>query len=385
MFLVAAWMAAPLAGAIGITAGPYLQNVAQDEATLMWVTDADAVSWVEIAPCDSLHFYATQRPRFYESDLGRAVVRKKHRVRVTGLQPGTVYRYRVFSREVKAQESHHVDYGRTVATDVFRHEPPEFRTPSDGDTSCRFMVVNDIHEDSLLLADLLRPMAVEKPEFLVLNGDMVNYMDSEQQMLSTFVARVGEMFASETPFYMVRGNHESRGAHAMNYMDYFATPTGKPYYTFRRGGVYFVVLDGGEDKPDNDIEYSGTSFCDAYRAEQAMWLKEVTASDEFRNSPFRVVLLHVPPVQDTWHGPLHEKELWLPILNEAGIDLMLCAHLHKAVYNESGTDGAVFPVLINSNREALAVEADGKRLTVRTLDRSGKVLSTRSYDARKPQ
>ena len=62
------------------------------------------------------------------------------------------------------------------------------------------------------------------------------------------------------------------------------------------------MLDGGEDKPDSDIEYGGTSFCDAYRAEQAEWLAGVVESAEFRNAPFRVVVVHVPPVQDTWQA-----------------------------------------------------------------------------------
>ena len=46
------------------------------------------------------------------------------------------------------------------------------------------------------------------------------------------------------------------------------------YYTFRHGPAFFVVLDCGEDKPDNDIEYSGLADFDRYRATAADWLKE---------------------------------------------------------------------------------------------------------------
>ena len=60
-------------------------------------------------------------------------------------------------------------------------------------------------------------------------------------------------------------------------------------------------MDGGEDKPDNDIEYLGTGAFDAYREEEAAWLRKVVASQEFKTAPFQVVVIHVPPTQSTWH------------------------------------------------------------------------------------
>ena len=42
-------------GAIKIVCGPILQNVTENSATIVWATDADAMSWVEVAPADSKH------------------------------------------------------------------------------------------------------------------------------------------------------------------------------------------------------------------------------------------------------------------------------------------------------------------------------------------
>ncbi|MDE6528121.1 MAG: hypothetical protein K2L78_03645, partial [Muribaculaceae bacterium] len=70
--------------AIEIVSGPYLQNVTDSEATVVWRTDKDALAWVEIAPDDSLSFYAEERPRYYETDMGRAVVGRLHKVRIRG-------------------------------------------------------------------------------------------------------------------------------------------------------------------------------------------------------------------------------------------------------------------------------------------------------------
>ena len=57
---------------VKITGGPYLQNVTRNSFTVVWTSNMDAVSWVEIAPDDETHFYNTERPKFYDTrGLGR--------------------------------------------------------------------------------------------------------------------------------------------------------------------------------------------------------------------------------------------------------------------------------------------------------------------------
>ena len=79
---------------ITITHGPYLQKVGEEEVTVIWTTDKDAVSWVELAPAGNDSFYSQERPRYYDTVYGNKVVGKLHRVTITGLTPGTEYRYR---------------------------------------------------------------------------------------------------------------------------------------------------------------------------------------------------------------------------------------------------------------------------------------------------
>lgn len=357
---------------IRIASGPYLQLVGENEVTVVWTTNNKALSWVEIAPCDSLHFYAEERPKYFSTYLGRAVIDTVHKVTVPNLQKGTKYRYRIFSHEVLEEGPYYVAYGRTASTDVYGRLPLTFTTNDSSRPSTRFMVVNDIHGDSALFMDLMAGFRKDSVDFVVFNGDMVSYMESEDQIMNGFVNNAVRRFASETPFYMSRGNHETRGNFSKNFLHYFPTPTGLPYYTFRQGPVFFIVLDGGEDKPDSSIEYSGTAFFDDYRRKQADWLRQVVASQDFQDATYRVVITHVPPVKDTWHGQLHAKQLFLPVLNEAGVDLMICGHLHRYEYNEPGTDGALFPILVNSNRHALDVKADGSSLVVTVVGRDGK-------------
>ena len=50
-----------------IAGGPYLQNVTEDGFTVIWTTTTDAAAWVETAPDDGTHFYAVERPKYYDA------------------------------------------------------------------------------------------------------------------------------------------------------------------------------------------------------------------------------------------------------------------------------------------------------------------------------
>ena len=76
------------AQAIKIIHGPYLQAVSDTEATVMWVTDTKALSWVEVAPNDGTNFYHVERPQYYQTYLGKRVYGTVHQIRITGLEPG---------------------------------------------------------------------------------------------------------------------------------------------------------------------------------------------------------------------------------------------------------------------------------------------------------
>ena len=371
--------------AVKIIYGPYLQMIGETEASIVWVTDKKSLSWVEIAPDDGMNFYAEQRPQFFETFLGRKVLGTVHKIKLTGLTKGTTYRYRIFSQEVMEEQDYQIFYGPIASTNVYTKAPLTFRTLDSSQEKVRFFMDNDIHGNNDLFNSLLKEVKKGETDFVLFNGDMVSHMDSEQQLFEGFVTSAVKKFASEIPFYMVRGNHESRGRFAQNYLKYFPTPTGMPYYTFKQGPVFFIIMDGGEDKPDNDIEYLGTGAFDAYREEEAAWLQQVVASQEFKTAPFKVVVIHVPPTQSTWHGPLHTKKMFVPILNKAGIDLMLCGHLHQHIYAEPGTEGCNFPLLINSNKQVLDVSADNKTLNIVVKDEAGNPVKTFTFQAKKQE
>ena len=360
---------------IEIVCGPYLQNVTENEATIVWITNRNAVSWVELAPNDGSHFYAAERPRFYDHFAGHKQIGMLHRITLKGLDGNTRYRYRIFSQEVLENNYGYTNFGKTASSRVFKAEPYGFKTLDPATHEVAFAVVNDIHEDTGLLNDLLCQTDLEKTDFIVFNGDMVNHVESEKQILDRVLSPAVKSFASGQQFYFVRGNHETRGIFAREYMRYFKTPSGMPYYGFRYGPAYFVVLDAGEDKPDSDIQYFGLGVWDEYREEQAQWLKRIIETEQFKTAVFKIVLMHIPPTQNMWYGAVRAKEIFVPLLNQAGVNLMISGHLHRYYY-VSDADECNFPILINGRKQIVQVWITEKSMKIIVKDTAGKVLET---------
>lgn len=361
-----------------ITHGPYLQALGNTSATIVWTTNRKAVSWVELAPDDSTHFYLKERPRYFASEHGFKTVSTIHSVHLENLEPGTVYRYRVYSREVLSHKGTDVQYGKVDATAAYRSGPLQFITSSPSDENVSFAVVNDIHGKNDVLETLLGHASPEN-DLVFFNGDMISNIQSEEQLFSSFMDTAVKLFAGETPMYYSRGNHETRGNYAAAFPEYFPTSTGELYYLLRRGPVCFVVLDCGEDKPDSDIEYSGIADFDQYRSQQAAWLKEALGTEEFREAPYKVVICHMPPFGG-WHGEQEIAEKFVPLLNQAGAQVMLSGHFHRAQRSEAGEDGREFPVLVNDDATMLRVNAGADQMKIEVVDQEGKVVDTMLID-----
>lgn len=374
--MLSAWL---FSQSIQITHGPYLQKVGEDEVTVIWTTDKEALSWVEFAPAGNDSFYSEERPRYYETAYGNKVIGKLHRVTLPGLRAGTEYCYRIFSKEVLEYEGYRILYGNIAASDVYSQRPYTFRTLDTGKERIFFRVVNDIHGNSEHLRAMLSDVNKGNTDLVIFNGDMVSGVNMEEDIFTGFMDTAAMLFASEVPMYYVRGNHETRGRLSSSVYDYFPTPTGEFYYGFKIGPVFFLVLDSGEDKPDSDIEYSELACFDDYRSKESKWLETMVKKPEFRSAQYRIVLMHMPPVGSSWHGTRDVAKKFLPLLNHAAIDLMICGHTHAYGFFNKGEEGLNFPVLINDDETSLEVEASDK-ITVKVNDLTGKIVHAHTFD-----
>lgn len=353
-----------------IVYGPWIHGISETGFTVLWTTRDPSLAWVEIAPDDGSDFYACERERFYETVAGRRVSGTFHKVEISSLEAGTAYRYRLCEKKIADDSNAYaIAYGpETACRPVSR-----IRTLDRRQKVCRFAMLNDIHERDSLAKTLLKTVCPSGIDFLVLNGDIVNSSESIDSVMKHSFGPV-ERFIRNVPLVFARGNHEGRGRDFHRVPELFSTPTGEFYYTFRHGPVAFIVLDAGEDKPDSDVEYSGTADYDSYREKELKWLKTALQTEEVLSARFKVVLIHIPAVrrEHAWYAQKWELEQLLPVLNNAGISLMLSGHQHKREVIPAGELGNNFPIVINDDEERLDFEADSSSISVSAANTEGK-------------
>jgi len=363
---------------LAVTHGPYLQGVTESSATVIWFTNKTCVSRVEYAPqgtsADSSAVMTAVAGRHGLIDASAGL----QKITLTRLEPGVRYEYRIISREIAKFDPYEVVYGDTLIEGPYR-----MQTWNPRKSGYSFCVINDIHEKTDRLNSLLDMVPWETTDMMFLNGDMIDHWTRENQVFDGFLDTCVRRFARETPFVYVRGNHETRGALARGLLDLFPTPAGRYYYGFRHGPISFLVLDGGEDKPDANKEYSGLVDFDAYRAEQTRWLREAVQGESFRRSRYRIVFVHMPPsATSPGHGVSQIHQLWSPILNRSRIDLMLCAHTHRFARIEPVEWANHYPILINAPDMMVHVDVSESRLGVTVTKLDGQVVESFELQAR---
>ena len=302
-----------------------------------------------------------------------------HAVRLEGLEPGTKYRYRIFSQKLETWVNYdHATFGEIVSSDVYTRPAYLFETYPAGGADCSFVVLNDIHARTDFVKRLCSGIDLHDFAFLACNGDMVSSVENERQLFEGFIDAAVELGASETPILYTRGNHEPRGLYADRLRDYFPMRSGRFYNLYRYGDVCLLTLDCGEDKCDNDVEYRGMADFDAYRERQCAWLREAVRSEAFRSAKARIVFLHIPPIED-WHGNNHLKELFVPVLREAGIDLMLSGHTHTYEFYPAESTGYGFPIVVNSNDTYARCDVSDREIRIRMVDVEGRTTQEHRF------
>lgn len=118
--------------------------------------------------------------------------------------------------------------------------------------------------------------------------------------------------------------------------------------------------------------------------EEAEWLKGVVASDAYKNAEMKIAFCHIPPVPTGWHGNVMVSNCFVPVLNGTGLDLMLCAHIHKYRLTEAGgVNGADFPVLCNANQQRLDAVVDKSGIRIDIFDNTGVKVKSLKFDKKK--
>lgn len=354
---------------------PYLQVLTPSSVDVVFLTSNKAFSWVEYGE-DQLEHKAQE-----ESDGFVEAYQRINSIHIRNLKPGTTYKYRVISKEISSFKPYELVYGKQITSEQY-----SFTTPVEDAESVTCLVFNDIHDRPHSFKDLMAVRGEKSYDFAFLNGDMFDYQEDEQQIIDHLLVPVTSLFASEKPFIMSRGNHETRGKFRREFKDYFSYPTDSYYYSFKQGPVYWIILDTGEDKPDDHPVYAGIVDFDSYRKEQALWLEQVTQREEYKRATYRVVMMHIPPFHSgDWHGTLHCREVFDPIFKNNNVDLVISGHTHRYGVHPPNEEHA-YPIIIGGgpkegNRTIIHFEANQKNLTIEMKRDDGQVVG--EYEIKK--
>jgi predicted phosphodiesterase len=240
-----------------------------------------------------------------------------HRISLSGLAPGTRYRYAV-------QDS------------VGRWHPGTFRTAEPADRPFTFLVYGDCRSNFERHRAVVEAMRTEGAAFAVNTGDFVE--DGAKPRLWRYFFRAEQPLMRHLAVYPVLGNHElksswNRGLAAVR--KHFSIPQNGPSagitYQFEHGNSLFVVLD------------SNAGFT-PYPA-QTRWatelLQEAAASRRLRHI---FVFMHHSPYASGIHGEnrdAHRSGL-VRVMSRTGVDLTFAGHDH--VYERGAHRGLRYVV-----------------------------------------
>lgn len=370
--LLSIFIALPfLAWAQSIKAGPWVTDASETQLTILWTSEVPGQAYVELE----------DGAKYYDTFAGRRIFRRLHSVTLNGLQAGQNLKYRLGGLNIKDDSNaRDPEFGTTYigpweCTKTFDYSAGE----------CRFSVFNDTHMKVKKYRRLAAQVDSARTDFLFLNGDIVS---AGNYVLDTLVRYAIEPMGTLThglPLLFARGNHEGRGNNTWLVADVFPHKSPAPfYYTFRQGPVAFIVFDGGETHEKRSRAYAGADVFEEYIKEQIEWAKGAMEEDTFRSAPIKICLVHVPMIDHEDKTDFYLQR-WLnvhvvPLLNKAGINLMIGADLHEFMLCEAGTMGNNFPILVNDDVRRLDVECiPSKGIEVKMFNDKGALEFERKF------
>lgn len=293
---------------------PYLQMASADAMTLRWQSLTSYRGAVRYGlSADKLDGLATETEG-----------RQGHEIRLTGLKPATRYYYAVGPRQ-----------GEIAADkDSWFTTSPETGAEQSG----RFWILGDpglaipgqARARDAALAWLRSHLRPNRPEVdaLLTTGDNAYSSGKNEEFQHQFFEPFKTILRN-IPVWPVYGNHDAR---RWSFFEIFSFPTAaesggiasgtEHYFAFDYGQVHVVILDS--QASDRDAN-----------GDMANWLRRDLKANQ---QPWVISLFHHPPYSKGSHnsdsdydssGRLVEmRENILPILEQAGVDLVLSGHSH---------------------------------------------------------
>ena len=283
----------PATAGLQVVFGPTLGDLTPNSAQLSWFTNLPSIGYVEIN----------------NHQVGQGGPARAHKVKLSGLQPDTVYEYKLVAIA-----------GEQTAT----AGPYRLRTPPEQLAQWSFCAYGDTRTQADAHRRVTLAMKACLPRLILHTGDLVADGREMSDWHSFFP--IIRLFAPSTPFYPCLGNHEQN---AELYYQLLPLPAGygdydSEWYTFVFGNCQFIVLDSSRSIP-----------------EQTEWLREVLSKPLPEGVDWRLASFHHPPFSSGPHGGSEELQTqWCPLLEEGGVSLVFSGHDH--MYERSLHEGLTY-------------------------------------------
>lgn len=299
-------------GSANLVRQPYLQLGTPTSMTVVWRTDVATDSRVR---------YGTTQGSL-TSSATNSTVSVDHIVTINGLSPATKYFYDIGSTTAS--------YGGGTATHYFK------TSPTTGSTGAfRFWAVGDSGTGSSTQTAVMNAMLADAgatlPDFAVHLGDIAYNSGTDQEFTDNHFTPFNTVLRN-TVMWPSLGNHEAASVNtSLQTGPYYAAhvlPSAgqaggivsgtEAYYSFDYANAHFVVLDS----QDSSRAVGGpmlTWLANDLSATTQQWL---------------IAYWHHPPYSKGTHDSDSESQLVemreraLPILEAAGVDLVLSGHSH---------------------------------------------------------
>ena len=329
---------------------PCLQSAASTSMGISWAVSGLSKGVVEYA--DNPQFSGSKVVK--SGGFGLAPIDVSAlQVRLTGLEPSTKYYYRTITTPFTDYSNiYNAKLGEPVVGKTY-----SFTTLGKDNHGC-FAMISDTHGQWKSYEMHASHLKANPPGLLIWNGDATNTTQDKATAVEIFLNPPipSAEFAAVVPMSFVSGNHDYRGSwiSKINEVLQPRLPSERQSefwdlkwnFAERLGDMAIIGMDTGEDKPDAHPKWFGLANFEPYRKVQAKWLEQALSRPEIASAKFKVLFCHIPlyaapdhpdhphdgvkvDPQDYAYWSKECFDLWNPIMEKAGVQLVVAGHKHR--------------------------------------------------------
>jgi acid phosphatase type 7 len=304
--------------AASLTRRPYLQNATSSSMVIMWNSDSQTVGKV---------WYGISLQNLDQVQIEVSPT-TNHLIKITALQPGTKYYYKVGTDSDEILEGGDSEHYFFTSPDYGTTDPIRMWVLGDsGSEASAYGICPGCAIDVRDAYYELTASEGKKTDVVLMLGDDA-YNDGTETQFQIGLFDVYDDLLINTPLWSAQGNHDRTYNAYYNVFDFPVTQVGsgsssgnEMYFSFDYGNVHIISLNSEID-----------GLWDVDDSAMYQWLEDDLANNERQ---WTIAIWHHPPYtrsnynSDTVATSIAMRENANTILEAAGVDLVLCGHSHS--------------------------------------------------------